>query len=234
MDYLSIKNWDKYQHYKDRNPPWIKLHHSLLDDYEFSCLQDASKLLLMILYMLASRTENKIPADPEWIRQKGMLKTKPDFTELLVVGFIDKFDDAGNLLADCLQDASKVLDQRQRQRQRQRQSRGRDIYVHFDTFWTLYPKKKSKSDAEKAWAKIRDSEKIIERIEKALEWQIKSFDWTKENGQYIPLPATYLNGRRWEDEPQRKRIEERNIFTFPNTPEGDEAFKEAYGDKSND
>jgi hypothetical protein len=34
-----------------------------------------------------------------------------------------------------------------------------------------------------------------------------SADWTKNNGQYIPLPATYLNGRRWEDEPGKPTVE---------------------------
>ena len=35
---FSVKNWDEFQHYKDRNPPWIKLHNHLLDDYEFEML----------------------------------------------------------------------------------------------------------------------------------------------------------------------------------------------------
>ena len=34
---LRILNWEKFQHYKVRRPPWIKLHHSLLDDYAFHC-----------------------------------------------------------------------------------------------------------------------------------------------------------------------------------------------------
>jgi len=34
----------------------------------------------------------------------------------------------------------------------------------------------------------------------ALDWQKKSQSWTKDNGQFIPLAATWLNGRRWEDE----------------------------------
>jgi hypothetical protein len=25
-------------------------------------------------------------------------------------------------------------------------------------------------------------------------------DWKKDGGKYIPYPATYLNGKRWEDE----------------------------------
>ena len=56
--------WWKYQHYKlMRNPPWIKLHASTLEDYDFGRLQDASKMHLCAIWLLASRTENKIPWD---------------------------------------------------------------------------------------------------------------------------------------------------------------------------
>ena len=53
MRYLSIKNHKAHQHYKNRRPPWIKLHVAILDDYAFSCLQDASKVHLLLLGVLA-------------------------------------------------------------------------------------------------------------------------------------------------------------------------------------
>ncbi len=70
----------------------------------------------------------------------------------------------------------------------------------FEKFWAAYPKKKAKGDAEKAFNKLKPDDELLETILKALEWQRSSKDWTKDNGQYIPNPATYLNGRRWEDE----------------------------------
>ena len=70
----------------------------------------------------------------------------------------------------------------------------------FLEFWKVYPKKVGKGDAEKAWNKIKEPSKILELIIKALEWQTKSDQWKKENGQYIPNPSTYLNRRHWEDE----------------------------------
>ena len=39
-----------------------------------------------------------------------------------------------------------------------------------------------------------------EQMGKALEVQKQSQQWRKDGGQYIPMPATWLNGRRWEDE----------------------------------
>ena len=50
-------------------------------------------------------------------------------------------------------------------------------------------------------------------VKKALEAQKASFDWQKENGRYIPLPATWLNGKRWEDELEdvHSGLQSRNI-----------------------
>lgn len=67
----------------------------------------------------------------------------------------------------------------------------------FDKFWSAYPKKKDKANALKAFKKVQVP---IETILAALEKQKKSADWIKNNGQYIPYPTTWLNGKRWEDE----------------------------------
>jgi hypothetical protein len=54
---LTPKNWAEFQHYKDRSPSWIKLHRSILDNYEFSCLPVASRALAPMLWLLASEYE---------------------------------------------------------------------------------------------------------------------------------------------------------------------------------
>lgn len=74
-----------------------------------------------------------------------------------------------------------------------------DIYP-FEEFWKAYPKKKAKEAARKAWAKLKPDETLGKEIIQAVMESAKSKDWLKENGKYIPFPATYLNGKRWEDE----------------------------------
>lgn len=83
--------------------------------------------------------------------------------------------------------------------------------VMFDRFWAAYPKKKSKADAQKAFEKLAPGEELLSRMLSALEQQKQSGDWQREGGQYIPYPASWLNGRRWEDEesPTQNR---RNYF----------------------
>jgi len=105
VKYLKIRNWEKYQHYKDRNPPWIKLYHTLLDDYEYSCLQDDSKLLLFSLYLVASRCNNIIPMDIEWIKKRTNINGNVDFKELQDAGFIKTIKNDSNVIAERKQDA---------------------------------------------------------------------------------------------------------------------------------
>lgn len=70
----------------------------------------------------------------------------------------------------------------------------------FDAFWTAWPKKVAKEDARKAWNKIVMTPGEKDRILAAIVERAKTEEWVKRGGQFIPYPATWLNGRRWEDE----------------------------------
>lgn len=74
-----------------------------------------------------------------------------------------------------------------------------DIYP-FEEFWSVYPKKKAKEAAKKAWVKLKPDETLGKTIITAVLKTVNTADWKKDNGKYIPYPATYLNGKRWEDE----------------------------------
>ena len=70
----------------------------------------------------------------------------------------------------------------------------------FDKFWQAYPKKVSKKQAQKSWKKIKPSLELFEKILKALEMVKQTEQWKKDNGKYVPYPATWLNQERWTDE----------------------------------
>jgi len=73
--------------------------------------------------------------------------------------------------------------------------------VPFEEFYNLYPRRQAKAVALKAWLSLKASRCLFEeKIRPALARQIASADWRKEGGKYIPLPATWIRGRRWEDE----------------------------------
>lgn len=133
MKYLSPKNWVNFQHYKNRNPPWIKLHRSCLMDPAFLKLDVYGRATCPMLWILASsHHEGLIPfviedlavvlrvseADcqkelkPYWIRGylkllKSMLATCPQ------------------MLATCKQMFAKQFLEREKRRGEKRQRRER-------------------------------------------------------------------------------------------------------------
>lgn len=98
--YYEVKNWSKYQHYKDRNPPWVKLHYEMLTSKDWVMLSDASKLLAVVCIMIASRHDGKVPADPEYVKRAAYLDKAPDFSKLVESGFLLSASACKQMLAD--------------------------------------------------------------------------------------------------------------------------------------
>jgi len=108
--WLIIKNWNTFQHYKDRNPPWIKLHRALLDDYGFAALPDATKAHLVLLWLFAaSQIGGRIPNDAAFLSRKLGTTELIDLEALVNAGFLIPEQNASNALAECKHDASNVL-----------------------------------------------------------------------------------------------------------------------------
>jgi len=74
-----------------------------------------------------------------------------------------------------------------------------DGSTDFGIFWAMYPRKEGKGNARMAFKKKKCSA-IMAKIELAVERQKKSDQWQKDSGQFIPMPATWINQERWDDE----------------------------------
>ena len=101
---LVPKNWAKHQHYKDRLPPWIKLHRDLLTDRDYMTLPTASKALAPLMWLLASESKDgRFTATLEELQFRLHI-SKQDYDEgikpLINKGF---FIVASKMLADCKQ-----------------------------------------------------------------------------------------------------------------------------------
>lgn len=72
-----------------------------------------------------------------------------------------------------------------------------ELESDFERFWSAYPKKVGRKKAKEAFSKVGVP---VELLVDAVESQKHTPQWTKDNGQYIPHPATWLNQSRWEDE----------------------------------
>jgi hypothetical protein len=101
---LKPKNWDKFQHYKDRCPPWIKLHRDLLNDRIFASLPIASKAIAPLLWLLASESKDgSFDAASDELAFRLHIASKDidaGLKPLIDNGF---FIDASTMLAPCYQ-----------------------------------------------------------------------------------------------------------------------------------
>ncbi|MGO0684829.1 helix-turn-helix domain-containing protein [Pseudomonas fulva] len=76
---------------------------------------------------------------------------------------------------------------------------GKEADAAFEQFWKLYPKKKSRKDALKAWNKLNPDTDLQSVMITTLANHCVSADWTKNGGQFVPNAATWINGERWFD-----------------------------------
>jgi hypothetical protein len=139
---LQPKNWAVFQHYKDRCPPWIKLHRDLLNDRVFMCLPLASKALAPLLWLLASESKDGT-FDGSLDELVFRLHITPKDYLDGVKPLIDKgfFVVASGVLAQCYQDAipetegETETEKEGETEKRQKSNRGSRLPVDF-----IYPK----------------------------------------------------------------------------------------------
>jgi len=210
--YLAVKGWESFQHYKHRNPPWIKLYTRLIDadDIAYTCLHDASKAQLIHLWLLASRHDNKIPCNPDWLQRRLNITDPLDLVALVSAGFVTIHGDcseccyqgASTALACCKQSAlpEKSRDRDRLETETETESRSRAREASFERFWQAYPKprRQRKKQAAAQWAKIKatDDDMIIEHVAR----RAQTRDWLKEDSKFVPHPDRFIRDERWLDE----------------------------------
>jgi hypothetical protein len=96
-----VKNWRNFQHYKDRNPPWIKLHFSLLSSEDWVTLDDSSRVLAVACMLIASRNEGVIPSDMAYLKRVAYLNKPPNLKPLIDCGFLEADSESKQTLADA-------------------------------------------------------------------------------------------------------------------------------------
>lgn len=201
---LIPKNWKSFQHYKDRNPPWVKLHKTLLDDRDFSRLPIASKALAPMLWLLASESKDgifdgsveEIAFRLRWSEKDVTAGLKP---------LIDKglFSIASGVLADCYQDARPETETEGETEAKREAKTNTPEGVSDSIFKDYLEVRKSKKakwtetalkgmirEAGKAGISLEDAMRIcIER-----NWQALKAEWIKEKQTAAEKNQSVLSG----------------------------------------
>ena len=107
----------------------------------------------------------------------------------------------------------------------------------FDAFWKEYPYKANKKGAKTSFKRIKNLKDEFPLIMEALERFKQSNQWTKQNGEFIPLPTSWINQERWKDKCEIKSSEttHRSITSKQSQDDVDKLFAEimANGRKGN-
>lgn len=210
LPYTNVLNdliWDKRLRPQTK---WILIAMlSLPDDWDYSIRGLAKKT------GLAKETISKMLAELE---QAGYLKRKPQRhdeggrfagTEYILTDVPGQFEGSGGAPcpnSPCTVEPCTVNSPQQNNKQQNNINtpysppKGDGADTLFDQFWAAYPYKKAKEKARRAWKRLNPSPELCRVMAAALELDKKSAAWTKDGGRYIPYPATWLNGKRWEDE----------------------------------
>lgn len=98
------------------------------------------------------------------------------------------------------QDSLKSGSSPQKRSEEKRSEEKNTLAQGFARFWDAYPKRVSKGRAEKAFTSLKPNEQLLGSILSALERAKTSVQWQRDDGRFIPHPATWLNAKGWEDE----------------------------------
>lgn len=98
-------------------------------------------------------------------------------------------------------DASHKKSDAQQGKSRKGKETNRRVSVDnvFEKFWSVYPRKDAKVQAEKAFVKLAPDESVLDEIIAGVTRALASEQWRKDDGKFIPYASTWLNQKRWQD-----------------------------------
>ncbi len=123
---LRAKKWEEFQHYQDRDPPWIKLHKRMLDDRVFHRLPDASRALAPMVWLLCSESSDgsikDAVAEISFRLRMTEKKAEEALNPLIEAGFFIVEQAASDALAD--RKPTACLDKRREEEEEKREIAG--------------------------------------------------------------------------------------------------------------
>lgn len=139
--FMRIKDWQKFQHFKDRKPIWIKLYRDILDDPEWSALDGDSAKVLVMLWLLASEYDGYLP-DIKTISFRLRMTEKKINEHISKLNHWVMADDI-NLISECHQDDAP--EKRRDKEEAEREKRALTALV-WKRVWEIFPRQRRGSE----------------------------------------------------------------------------------------
>lgn len=199
------------------NIVFIKVQMELFEDDRFLIdLNDTQKGLYLMLLVLAGKTNNRIRNDINFIKVRLNI-TNASENDLMRINEVypkfrlkegywgfENFEKIHNYTIQNKNEANEgtpkeFLGIAQNKNKKKKENKNILKKEAFEVFWGAYPKKVAKQDAINAFTKLNPDETLLKAMLLSLGGVKNSPDWLKDGGKYVPYPATWINGRRWED-----------------------------------
>lgn len=180
----------------------MKLHKGLLKSFDFFAIPVNRRWEWPLLLLMSDDHDGIIQASDEKIgfhlyREMGKPFDPTPFIDRLIVHYDLNIRSDKSIDSVSLGDQNAPTDTKTHQPTPSKTNRNRQT---FDAFWALYPVKKAKEMAFKAWVKLAPDDDLQDIILKAVALHSTSDEWKRDGGKFIPHAATYLNQKRWEDQ----------------------------------
>lgn len=99
VEVYYVRNWHRFQHYRHRNPPWVKLHNQILNSTDWIGWSDATRLTALCCLIVASMNGGCVPNDTVMIKKLCRMNWRVDLQPLVKSGFLS--ENASTVLADA-------------------------------------------------------------------------------------------------------------------------------------
>lgn len=192
---MKIKNWTKFQHFKDRKPPWVKLYRDLLDDVEWFELDPKLAKILVMLWLIASEEQDGTIPDSKKLAFRLRMTEKDINQALNGLSHWLEHDDIELISTRYQHDAPETETETELETKKEAEKETNGLFG-FDDFWFSYDHKKAKPEAIKAWKRIKVNDELLATILHAVHIYVRN----TPDKKFRKHPATWLNQKCWEDE----------------------------------
>lgn len=212
---ITVRNHDKYQRYRNRTPPWIKLYRKILNNREYTQLTDSQwRLGIEVLLLATEDGSGVLECTIEDLLFRLHRKIKPaDLQALESVGFITIGEhDAHVAHTTGVQAAHAEIDNSEIETEVETETDGhRRLAAQrvtelwgkgFDKLWKHYPRKVSKAQARRTWMKLKptngvDPDKLFNAIVQNLRERVR--EWRDRDDDKVPHMSTWLNAEEFNE-----------------------------------
>lgn len=211
-----IKSWEKFQHFKDRRPPWVKLYRDVLDDMEWHELDPSAAKILVMLWLIASEDDGRLPDSKKLAFR--LRTSERDVIEAIsqLSHWVEQVDITCDIttgdetISARYQDDGLEKRREERETEEETEAKPKPAASKRPRKTTL-PNDFSVSDRVRAWATQKGHSNLEGHLEsfrakatakgyEYADWDSAFMEAIRENWAKLSPPVAHINGRRDRDE----------------------------------